>query len=172
MTEPVSPPADASGLPGNVGYKVTRTGEVWSCMRGHGVVGTTWYRLRPKTLKSGHLVVSVNHKWRRVHHLVLLTFVGECPPGQECRHLNDNPTDNNLTNLCWGTRLENRADMVRNGKSARGERTNKAKVTEEQVRAIRRLATSLDQRSLAERFGLSNQQVSRIVKRQRWKHVE
>jgi hypothetical protein len=50
-----------------------------------------------------------------VHHLVLEAFVGPCPEGQEGLHWDDDPTNNTLTNLRWGTRSENKYDSVRNG---------------------------------------------------------
>lgn len=52
---------------------------------------------------------------RYVHHLVLEAFLGPCPPGNECCHWNDDPSDNRLKNLRWGTRSENVHDQVRNG---------------------------------------------------------
>src|SRR5262245_15574121 len=40
---------------------------------------------------------------RSVHHLVLEAFVGPRPSGMEARHLNDDPSDNRLVNLAYGT---------------------------------------------------------------------
>jgi hypothetical protein len=48
-----------------------------------------------------------------VHVLVLNAFVGPCPLGMETRHLNGKPYDNRLSNLCWGTPVENAADAIR-----------------------------------------------------------
>ncbi|WP_423203306.1 HNH endonuclease signature motif containing protein [Mycobacterium intracellulare] len=68
---------------------------------------------------NGYLVVSVyagqRARQRYVHHLVLETFVGPRPPGQECRHLNGDRTDNRLCNLRWGTHSENQFDQVAHG---------------------------------------------------------
>lgn len=50
-----------------------------------------------------------------VHRLVLEAFVGDAPPGTEACHWNDDPEDNRLENLRWGTKTENRLDSVRNG---------------------------------------------------------
>jgi hypothetical protein len=50
-----------------------------------------------------------------VHVLLLLTFVGPCPPElDQVRHLDDVPSHNHISNLCWGTRLENEEDKRRN----------------------------------------------------------
>ena len=51
----------------------------------------------------------------RVHKLVMEAFVGPCPDGFEVRHLDDNPDNNTLGNLVYGTRGENLLDRVRNG---------------------------------------------------------
>lgn len=59
------------------------------------------------------------HPIRRVHHLVLETFVGPCPSGYEARHLNGNPGDNRACNLAWGSRVEQIADQKRHGTFSR-----------------------------------------------------
>ena len=51
----------------------------------------------------------------RVHKLVLEAFVGRCPGGLEARHLDDDPDNNCLRNLTYGTRSQNMLDRVRNG---------------------------------------------------------
>jgi hypothetical protein len=50
----------------------------------------------------------------RVHRLVLDAFVGPCPDGKECCHLNDIGTDNRLENLRWDVHKANARDQVRN----------------------------------------------------------
>jgi hypothetical protein len=52
---------------------------------------------------------------RYVHRLVLEAFVGPCPDGCECRHLDGNSRNNALSNLAWGTSGENKLDEVRHG---------------------------------------------------------
>lgn len=64
--------------------------------------------------------------------------------------------------LYWGSRLDNAADMVKHGRSRRGEKCNMAKLTEKDVREIRSLQGQLLQREIAEKFGISHSQVSRI----------
>lgn len=43
----------------------------------------------------------------RVSRLVLLAFVGQPEPGMEACHDDHDKTNNALSNLSWGTRLEN-----------------------------------------------------------------
>lgn len=68
---------------------------------------------------GGHMVVTFYKNsraaQRRIHQIVLETFVGACPDGLEVRHLNDVPSDNRLSNLAYGTRSENVLDRVRLG---------------------------------------------------------
>lgn len=53
---------------------------------------------------------------RHVHRLVMDAFVGRQPEGMQVRHLDGDPTNNNLSNLAYGTRSENSLDMVRHGR--------------------------------------------------------
>jgi len=86
-----------------------------------------------------------------VHRMVLLAFVGPAPEGMKCRHLNGNPKDNRLENLCWGTSSENNRDIVRHGRHITSRLSN------DQIREIRRMPGSL--RKIAAEFGICNQYV-------------
>ena len=76
--------------------------------------------LKPNKHPSGYLRVDLrkNNKpeTRVVHRLVLEAFVGEAPPGTEACHWNDDPADNRMENLRWGTPADNMLDKVRNGR--------------------------------------------------------
>ena len=50
----------------------------------------------------------------RIHALVLLAFVGPRPDGAECLHADDDPNNNRLTNLRYGTHAENGRDIAAN----------------------------------------------------------
>lgn len=73
--------------------------------------------LKPAPSPSGHLhVVLEGGATRTVHSLVLEAFKGSCPAGLMARHADDDPANNRIENLSWGTRSENSHDAVRNGK--------------------------------------------------------
>lgn len=56
------------------------------------------------------------HKTHKVHRLVLRAFKGEPPPGKpNGLHKDDDPANNHLGNLRWGTYSENSYDSVANG---------------------------------------------------------
>lgn len=112
---------------------------------------------------------------RNIHTLVLLSFIGPCPEGMECRHLNDNKADNRLENLAWGTRQENIADRLRNGIAGRqyGEGSPHAILTKEQVLVIRaRYARGgVSQYALAREYGVHQITISQIITRKTWKQI-
>ena len=96
----------------------------------------------------------------RVHRLVLEAFVGPCPAGLECRHLDTDPLNNRLENLVWGTREENHADRLVMGRTA---------LTGDQVRYIR--GSSKSTRALAKELGCSQMHVSRVKRGISWRDV-
>lgn len=59
-----------------------------------------------------------------VHELVLITFVGPRPEGYVSRHLDDDPRNNVVGNLTWGTRSENGLDRSRNGRDKNRNKTH------------------------------------------------
>lgn len=73
--------------------------------------------LRRLVLSHDRYVVTLGHDDQRyVHHLVLEAFVGPRPdPRLHGRHLDDDPLNNRLENLDWGTCSDNMHDRVRNG---------------------------------------------------------
>jgi hypothetical protein len=75
---------------------------------------------------------------KNLHEVVLETFVGLCPPGQQARHGPRGPLFNWWPeDLCWGTSAENNGvDKERDGSLTRGERHGQAKLTEAKARQI------------------------------------
>lgn len=74
--------------------------------------------LRMSATRAGYVVVGLSkggksRAWT-VHSLVLLAFVSPRPEGMVCRHLNDDPADNRLANLRYGTASQNAADAKLN----------------------------------------------------------
>lgn len=127
-------------------------------------------RLRKLSVMSkGYLTASLDGQTFRVHRLVLLAFVGPCPPGHQAGHLNGDKTDCGLLNLRWVTPEENEAQKAKHGTKAEGRRNGQVKLTEEAVREIRRRYRKGIR--LAEEFGVSNDLIRQVVKRKVWAHV-
>lgn len=79
----------------------------------------------PRILKTfcnrhGHEYVQLSDRWGfkkklLVHRLVAEAFLSNDEGYPVVRHLNDNPKDNDVENLAWGTFKDNHNDCVRNG---------------------------------------------------------
>lgn len=99
-------------------YEVSDLGRVRSLDRvvaDHSMARSRRFRGRILNLVqgdgNGHLAVGVGRLGRRyVHSLVLEAFVRSAFTGEECRHLDGDPTNNALYNLAWGSRGENGRD--------------------------------------------------------------
>jgi hypothetical protein len=70
--------------------------------------------------------------------------------------------------LEWKTTAENEADKLSHGTHNRGERNGQAKLTADDVRAIRRMAGAMTQEAIGRAFGVSRFLVSLILRRERW----
>ncbi len=128
--------------------------------------------LRPRPQSKEHLSVTLScKKTAQVHSLVLEAFVGPRPYGLECLHHDDDPTNNRLSNLRWGTRSDNIRDGIRNGKYHVGERVYNARLTDEAVRFIR-ANPHLPSAYLGNRFGVHETAVRFARSGKTWKHVK
>lgn len=99
-------------------------------------------------------------------------FIGPIPEGMSVLHRCDNPACINPVHLFLGTQKDNMQDMWSKGRGSLGEKHYLAKITADDVRAIRRRADEgEEQKSLAKEFNISKANVCLIVSRSRWKHV-
>lgn len=75
--------------------------------------------LKPSVHRSGHYFVVLcgigKPRTVRVHRLVAETFISNPDKLPLVRHLNDDKTNNTVSNLAWGTDSDNKLDAVRNG---------------------------------------------------------
>lgn len=129
--------------------------------------GTRPGRLKAHSINAtGYHTVMLGAKPRKVHALVLETFVGPRPTGCDACHINGNRADNALPNLRWGTRAENMADARAAGTDSRCDRHPAAKLTWAQVCDIRsRYAAGVTQKALAAEYGISRGHASYIINR-------
>lgn len=119
----------------------------------------------------GYGQIRFNGKLEYVHRLVCEELHGQPPsPNHQAAHScgNGHLGCVNGRHLSWKTPHENAADKLIHGTDGRGERCATAKLTEADVVLIRGLKDSTTQRKIAERFGVSEQTVSKIMRRDRW----
>lgn len=152
-------------------YEVSDAGRVRSLPRMSAVNGLTPERkrlmggnIRKPTKCEGYLFVALTAEGRKkrygVHQLVLMAFRGMPLAGQLSRHLNSEPSDNQLDNLEWATQTENMQDRLARGLYAKGSRHPMAKLTDGQVSDIK--TSCLSGVAIAKKHGCGTSQVSRI----------
>lgn len=116
-------------------------------------------------------------------------FVGPIHEGLCVLHTCDNPSCINPEHLFLGTQADNMADKVAKGRQAkgknhgwaknpdaipRGSKASRSKLTEEDIRLIRREydGGGISQRALADRYGVSQRAVWAVLAGVTWGHVQ
>lgn len=173
-------------IPGHPGYEVNRLGQVRSVDRWaerlHWKTGKL-VRLRVKGTMMKPVLRHIRGKpvcctvtlWYegaglicRIHRLVLLTFIGPCPDGEEGCHNDGNPANNRLSNLRWDTHIENISDCIRHNTKTKppvhcGKDHPNTKLTNGQVKEIRAVAGYRGVLvKLGKQYGVSHQTIRRI----------
>ncbi len=123
----------------------------------------------------GYGEVRFNGKMMNAHRASLIIHCGP-PPAQTMHAAHEPLTCHNRRcvnpkHLRWATPKSNMQDRNIDGTGFRaaGELHGASKLTTEIVEQIRR--NSGPQKEVAEQFGISKQQVSKIIRRERWQHV-
>lgn len=166
-------------IAGFEGYRVGNDGSVWTRQgRGFraGTLEKVWRLRRPTVDTGGFLAVKLSPGGVRrfVHQLVLEAFVGPAPAGMMCRHFPDlSLLNNRLDNLQWATLAQIRADKDKSTYGTLGSKHWEAKLTEEQVLAIRKEYTGKwgEQTAIAKRLGVSPAIVHTVISGRNWKHL-
>lgn len=108
-------------------------------------------------------------KLRFATHLVLAEEGRPISFGKLALHTCDNPPCCNPRHLYEGDHQDNHNDMDRRGRRRIGERHPSAKLTEDDVRAIRKDNRTLV--SIAADYGVTFALIGAIKRRRIWKHV-
>jgi len=125
------------------------------------------------TFESGYGAFQVNGKTVRAHRFSWELEHGPIPEGQDVLHTCDVPLCVRPHHHFLGTSIENVADRVAKGRSARGERVSTSKLREDQIAEIRqRLRDGETQRALGRAFGVSKSQIGNIGRGEHWAHRE
>lgn len=130
---------------------------VWTAAtcRGYGMIGESGSR---KTVRA-HVA-----SWKLAN--------GSVPKGMHVCHTCDNRSCVNPKHLFIGSRLDNIADAVAKKRHTHGERQWLAKLTEDDVRVIRKLGQmSVSRARIASKFGMSRSAIQQVLHRDTWKHV-
>ena len=108
----------------------------------------------------------LHHRWVYAQHNNIDL---EDMKGLVVMHLCDNPSCINIDHLRLATQLDNIRDRNNKGRQAKGINNSQSKITEADVIAIR--SSSLTQKELAIKYGISRGNISQIKSRKLWKHL-
>lgn len=157
-------------------YVINEHGQVRSL---GGRSGSGKKMLKPRQNKEGywHLDLTKDKKrhGRFIHRLVATTFIPNPENKPQINHIDFNPANCHVSNLEWCTPRENVQHTIRHGRKApqpKGEDNKNSKLTNEQVREIKRLYGSMLTRDLAIMFGITSRNIRYIISGKRWSHVK
>jgi hypothetical protein len=134
---------------------------------------------KPTPLKTGHCYVDLykenNRKKALVHRLVAQAFLPNPNNYPNVCHKDDNPQNNHVDNLLWGTQSMNIQDMVSKGrnrnKAFKGERNGSAKLRDSDIPAIRKLLQNMNCAEVSKQYGVHRTAISLIKRGVTWTHV-
>jgi hypothetical protein len=159
-------------IPGFPGYEVSDHGRVKSFLR-----QKPFKILDSREDTGGYPYVGLTKEGKiqnkSVHQLVLLAFIGPCPPGHESCHGDGVRSNCHLYNLRWDTKPANYQDRHSHGTENTGIKNGRAIINEETVKQIRQMAADgKSLRTIERTLNLTPDVVSKVVHRIRWKHVQ
>ena len=162
-------------------YQVSNYGNIKGLERvcGHYKGGLRTYkeRMLSRTLhKDGYLKVGLTKDSQlrqfSIHRLVCEAFLENKENKPHVNHINGIKTDNRLENLEWVTCSENLSHAFRIGlRSQNGEKNHRATLTEDQVFQIKYSLNHLNNKDVAIIFSIKANEVARIRRGERWKHI-
>lgn len=138
---------------------------------GHGPQGDCWLWIGA-VLPDGYGHFKDGGKSRGAHVVSYELANGPLSSGMNGLHRCDFRTCVNPAHIFAGTHQDNMADMVAKGRASapKGEEHHDAKLTADQVRAIR--LDSRSQRVIAENYGVTQGAIAHIKTRRSWRHID
>lgn len=158
-------------IPENRGYMVSSDGRVWS-LKSQQMIKQ---RIDRYGYKGFILHGFGKNKSVRTHRMVASAFIANPEGKPYVNHINGIKLDCRSLNLEWVTHQENMAHAHDEGlmPSQKGDNNPRSKIDEFTARRIKKLALEgkVHQKKIAEMFGISQNQVSKIKTGAAWGHL-
>lgn len=109
-----------------------------------------------------------------LHRIVAIAFIENPLNLPQVNHIDGDKLNNCASNLEWLSASDNCRHAIEEKLyvTAKGESAGNAVLTEADVLEIRRLAAAgVMQKDIAKNYSVKRQAITKIVNRQRWKHV-
>lgn len=135
---------------------------IWTASKSKSGYGKTSYHENNK-LKS---IETHRASWEIEYGLI--------PRGICVLHRCDEPGCVNPKHLFLGTSLDNVRDRDLKNRQMKGEKNHLSKLTNKKVRIVRKMAErgNFTHQKIADKFGVTQATISKVIKRDLWRHVE
>ena len=169
------------------GYQISNFGRLkslskeWKTGEHYQIIFRSPEKIMKTSLNNwGYLWARISKKGKKrmflVHIEVAKAFINNPENKPQVNHKDGNKLNNNWNNLEWNTVSENTQHAYDTGlaKGAQGEKSGSAKLKNEDVLEIRRIAENGKYgvlREIAKKYGIAASVISRIVNRKIWKHI-
>lgn len=137
-------------IPGYPGYYATIEGDILKKR------GKSFFKLTPSKVHNGYYTVKIIHRIK-VHRLMALTFIPNPNKYPIVCHKDNNPTNNRVENLYWGTQKENMRQMVADN------RQRKSKVIQYKQKVLELHNNGFSTSEIMGALGLSKTSVRRLI---------
>lgn len=120
--------------------------------------------------RGGYGVKNAKGKNWQAHRLVWTEHYGTIPKGMVIRHMCNNPACINIDHLNIGTMADNIKDRDNAGRTAKGNKAGRAKLTEEDVLDI--LKKEMSATEYAKKYNVTGNHIQRLWRKTCWKHLK
>jgi hypothetical protein len=126
-------------------------------------------------IKGGYGTFNIKRKPKLVHRIMYERYKGKIPPKINVCHSCDNPSCVNPDHLWLGSQMENVTDMMQKGRGnkARGVEHHNCKITEQEVRDIKKMYNEGIKMTVIHRsLNVPYKTVQHICYGSSWRHVK
>lgn len=165
-------------------YEVSNFGNIKSLSKVHHLGAKNQYisqeRLLTLSIQKCHfnykryrvnLWANDKAKMFKVHRLVAQAFIPNPENKPQVNHIDNNPLNNNVSNLEWVTNRENLDHCLKQGRFNRGSNNGMSKLNEQKVLEIRELIKTKDKDYLVKKYKVAKTTITSVLNRTVWKHI-